>query len=352
MIEAGRRELRRVRESAEAWPELRDDVRRATVLWALQYDRQPGDLALVRWLAAEEVRCRRSDGFQGLTDEAELAGFLLAEYRQVEDVWTQWELKRANFDTWCGYDVEHLFAAGVQTTIDFVRGSGHPYQKEVLERLLDEDGEPAMSEDDIAEWADDRRARFPADPAAEDPLTWVERAKVTGDRVLAREWLDRWSANRPRDRGTLSQLRYQLADLDAFAEAAAAQRELAGFADSAWDRASAWQDLAGLERQAGDLGAAWTALRECGRALDDVSGWTEVGLGRMFVHELFQLAAAAGDDLAGVVFAEADRQAAIVPRLPVVVLRDAVAAAQQAGDQDRAGHYERLRDAEQARIDA
>ncbi|BEL06815.1 hypothetical protein Q0Z83_050060 [Actinoplanes sichuanensis] len=351
MIEAGRRELRRMRESAEAWPELRDEVRRAQVLWALQYDRRPEDLALVRWLAAEEARCRREGGFQGLTEGVELAGFLLAEYRQVEDVWTQWELKRADFDTWCGYDVEHLVAAGVQATIDFVRGSVHPYQQEVLERLLDDDGEPELSEEDVAEWAEQRRLWFPADPADEDPLTWAERARLVGDKALAREWLDRWSAGRPRDRDTLSRLRYQLADLDAFAEAAAAQRELVTFADSDWDRASAWQDLAGLERRAGDLGAAWAALRESGRAIDDVPGWTEVGLGRMFVHQLFLLAAAAGDDLAGPVFAEADRRAAVVPRLPVVVLRDAVTAALRVGDRGRVAHYERLRDAEQDRID-
>jgi hypothetical protein len=364
-MKEARRELERMRRSAAAWQELRYEratgadgydcdgnaVRRAVVLWALQYDRRLEDLSLVRWLVEQEARCRREAPYQGLTEQTELAGFLLAEYRQVEDVWLHWVIKQANFDTWCGYDLEHLFAAGVQDTVVFVRSSEHPCRDEVLERLLDEDDQPCVSEENLAEWAQHERARFPADPAVEDPLTWVERAKLTGDRPLARRWLDRWAVGRQRDKGTLSQLRYQLADLGAFAEAAAAQRESLVFVDSAWDSASAWQALAGLERQAGDYRAAWAALQECRRALDDVSGWRSVGLGRMYVDELFLLAGAASRELAEAVFAEADRQARAVPGLPLAVLQAAVEAADKAGNRAEAERYQSLRDAEQQRIE-
>ncbi|WP_169804619.1 hypothetical protein [Micromonospora maris] len=260
-------------------------------------------------------------------------------------------MKRANFDTWCGYDIEHLFAAGVQATVGFVRDSAHAERNDVLERLLDEAGEPHVSEEDLAEWAQRERSRFPADPAAEDPLRWVQRAKLMGEGELARRWLDRWAAGRQRDKSTLSQLRYQLADLGAFAEAAKAQRESIQFADNPWDSASAWQSLAQLERQAGGHRAAWEALRACRRALDGVAGWTAVGLGRMYVEELFLLAGSADAELADVVFAEADRQARQVPGLPLVVLQAAAEAAGKIGNQARAEHYLKLRDAEQRRID-
>jgi hypothetical protein len=364
-MESARRELERMRGSSGAWQELRyeratdadgDDcdgnaVPRAKVLWALQYDRRPDDLPLVRWLAEQEALCRGEAPFQGLSEEVELAGFLLAEYRQVEDVWLHWEIKRANFDTWCGYDLEHLFAAGVQVTTAFVRDSGHTDRDAALERLLDEEGRPWVSEEGLAKWSQRKRSRFPADPAAEEPLTWVERAELTGDRELARQELDRWAAGRGRDKDTLSLLRHYLADLGAFAEAARAQRESLAFIGDVRDSASAWQTLAGLERQAGDHHAAWEALRECRRALDGVSRWSEVGLGRMYVEELFLLAGSAEGELAGEVFAEADRQARDVPRLPLVVLRTAAEAAVKIGDQTRAGHYRKLRDAERQRID-
>lgn len=290
-MEAAQCELERMRRSSGEWEELRYEratgadghdcdrnaVRRAKALWALQYDRKTDDLPLIRWLAEQEARCRHEAPFQGLSEETELAGFLLAEHRQVEDVWLHWEIKRANFDTWCGYDLEYLFAAGVRATIAFVRDSGHADQDSVLELLLDGEGRSCVSEEGLAEWSQRQRSRFPTDPADEDPLTWVERAKLAGDRELALRELARWAAGRQRDKATLAQLRYQLADLEAYAEAARVQRESLVYADTPWDSASAWQTLAGLERRAGDHHAAWEALRECRRALDGVSGWTEVG---------------------------------------------------------------------------
>ncbi|WP_340684994.1 hypothetical protein LCL61_00435 [Amycolatopsis coloradensis] len=365
MMESARRELERMRGSSGAWRELRYEratdadgeardgnaVRRAKVLWALQYDRRPEDLPLVRWLAGQEASCRHEAPFQGLSEETELAGFLLAEYRQVEDVWLHWEIKVANFDTWCGYDLEHLFAAGVRATTAFVRGSGHADRDAVLERLLDEAGRPCVSEEGLAKWSQRKRSHFPADPAAEDPVTWVERAHLTGDRELTRRELDRWAAGRDRDKETLGRLRYYLAGLGAFAEAARAQRASLAFAVDDRDSASAWQTLAGLERQAGDHHAAWEALCECRRALEGVSGWSEVGLGRMYVEELFLLAGSAEGEFAEAVFAEADRRARDVPGLPLVVLQSAAEAADKVGDQTKAGYYRKLRDAERQRID-
>ncbi|TDB97039.1 hypothetical protein E1091_08810 [Micromonospora fluostatini] len=364
-MEAARHELDRMRSSSTVWQELRYEratgadgydydghaARRAMVLWALQYDRRAEDLPLVRWMAEQEAICRGEAPFQGLSEETELAGFLLAEQQWVEDVWLHWEIKRANFDTWCGYDVEHLFAAGVRATVDVVRASEHTGRNDVLGRLLTGDGQPAVSEEDMAQWRQRKRLRFPADPSAEDPLCWVHRATLIGDGPLARRWLDRWASGRQRDKSTLSQLRYWLADLGAFAEAAVAQRESLVFADSPWASASAWQSLAQLERQAGDHHAAWEALRECRRVLDGVAGWTTAGLGRMYVQELFLLAGAADRTLAEVVFVEADRQAVQVPGLPLVVLQAATDAADRLGDQPRTEYYQNLRDAERQRID-
>ncbi|PXX54876.1 hypothetical protein DFR70_12217 [Nocardia tenerifensis] len=364
-MEAVRRELVRMRESPALWRELRYErardgdgyvcdrnvARRAKVLWALQYDHRPEDVALVRWLAEQEACCRREAPFQGLSEETRLAGFLLADYRQVADVWLHWEIKRANFDTWAGYDLEHLFAAGVGETVAFVRESGHADRDAVLGLLLDEQGRARVSAEELAQWRQSQRSSFPVDPAGEDPLTWVERAKLVGDRGLARRELDRWMGGQARDDATLSVLCHQLAALGAYAEAAQAQRERLVYADSPWDSASAYRSLAGLERQAGDHRAARDALRLCRRALDGVPGWSMVGLGRMYVEELFLLAGAAEGALAEAVFAEADHQAREVPGLPMVVLRAAAEAAGKIGDETNAERYQQLCDAERARID-
>lgn len=334
-----------MRESADAWQELRyeagadggdaNEVPRAELLWALQYERRPDDLPLLRFLAEQEALCRRHAPFQGLGEQTALAGFLLAEHRRVEDVWRQYEIKRANFDTLLGYDVEHVLAAGVRVTLDHLRASDHPDREEALEYLLRAD----VEEERLEEWARERRAWFPEDPAAEDPLTWFDRALLTGRKELARAELDRWARGRERDESTLRSLCFYLKALGEFAEAARVQRECLGFASGDWDRASAWQTLAGLERQAGNHAAAWEALRECRAALDGVPDWREFGLGRSHVEELFLLAGAAEPGLAAEVFAEAQRQARDVPRLPPVVLRAAAEAALHVGDEAALERY-------------
>src|SRR4051794_4237410 len=162
VMDAARQELARVRDSA-AWPELgfeaavgadgyaydRNAVLRAKVLWALQYDHGPDDLPLVRWIAEQEARCRHEAPFQGMSEETELAGFLLASLGRIEDVWLHWQIKRANFDTWCGYDMQYMLGAGVTATVDFVRASDHADRDAVLERLLDADGEPHVDDDEL-----------------------------------------------------------------------------------------------------------------------------------------------------------------------------------------------------------
>jgi hypothetical protein len=91
-----------------------------------------------------------------------------------------------------------------------------------------------------------------------------------------------------------------------------------------------------FQRRARDHDAAWATLRACGETLAEVVDWQEVGLGRIYVEELFTFARDAPTDLARIVFAEAERVAPQVPRLPPVVFD---AAAERIGAIDRATAY-------------
>ncbi|MFI9814518.1 hypothetical protein [Saccharothrix variisporea] len=333
MIELARTALARAR--------LGDVEDRPLVLWGLQYDLRPDDHDLVRTLAAAEAEDRADDDFQGHTEESELVGFLLASYRDVTDVWLHWDLKRANFDTWSGYDVEYVVAAGVAETLEFVRASDHPERDAVLERLAD------VGEVDLARWWRRKQSWFPADPADENPLTWSDRAARLGRHADARTWLDLWSQGRDRNEETLTVLRGRYADLGAHAEAAAAQRDLLAFARDAWGTASALKTLARHERLAGRHDAAWSALWDCAAALADVPEWREFGLGRHYAEELFALARDASGDLARTAFETADR--ADVPGLALVTLRIAADAAAKVGLREE--HYRTARDAEAHRVE-
>ncbi|MFB9726364.1 hypothetical protein [Haloechinothrix salitolerans] len=356
-MESARDELARLRQNRSGWQELRYDeavgadgyaydtamARRAKVLWALQYDRRADDHDLLRHIAEQEAVCRRKAPLAGLSDEARLAGFLLAEHGEIEDVWTQWAIKRANFDTTTGYDVEHLLAAGVAATIEYVRASDHEDKDALLKQVLDRRGEPIVTEDELAAWFERKSRQFPTDPDAEDPMTWVERARLVGDVDAARDYLARWADGRARDQSTLSQLRYHQSAVGDYAAAAQTQEEYLSLLGTPRDLAVNWCTLAEFRRRAGQYEAALAALRQCGRVIVDVPNWEQYAMGRTYVKELVLLALAADVQLASAVFAEADGVASAVPRLPATMLAATAEAAERTGHHLRAEHYrERL----------
>jgi len=193
ILARARAELAGVRGAPQTWTTLdvdpvdggtdRNEVRRALVLWALQYDRRAEDLPLLRRLVEQEAAWRRAAG-SGLGEDAALAGYLLARHRCVEDVWRHWALKGANFDAWCAYDGQYLVAAGVPETIEHVRASDHP-ERDPLLRYLPTALHPADVAD-LPGWWEWKATWFPDDPAAEVEHTWRERAELLGDQGLGR----------------------------------------------------------------------------------------------------------------------------------------------------------------------
>lgn len=187
MIERARAALAGARK-AGMWPDLayvedkdpdgydRDGNagRRALVLWGLQYDWRADELPFHRFLAEQEALCRENAPMGGAGDEYDIAGYLLARHRLVEDVWRQWRLKNANSDTYYAYDVEALAVAGVAETVAYVRASDHPDRDDVLARLL---REPVVTDEAVTRYFARKARWYPADPDEESAGTWEQRAE-------------------------------------------------------------------------------------------------------------------------------------------------------------------------------
>jgi hypothetical protein len=183
VIERARAALAAARERT-GWPDLAylpatndTDVnvgRRALVLWGMQYDWRAADLPLHRFLAEQEALYRANVAGAGSSDELELAGYLLARHRQVEDVWRHWDLKMANFDTSFAYDVEALVVAGVAVTLAYVRSATHPERDDVLTRLT---REPVVTDESVERYFARKARWFPPDPDGGHPDTWRHRAE-------------------------------------------------------------------------------------------------------------------------------------------------------------------------------
>jgi hypothetical protein len=97
--------------------------------------RRPGpvDIDFARFLLVQETH---SHGHSwGFRQSIEIAAILVAEHRQVQDVWLLWEAVWRSFDTWGIMPHQLLYAAGVERTWRHATDSDHPQRDLLLEDL-------------------------------------------------------------------------------------------------------------------------------------------------------------------------------------------------------------------------
>ncbi|WP_327031727.1 hypothetical protein [Micromonospora ureilytica] len=316
----------------------RNRAARFAVLWALQYDRRPHDLPLLRFLLQQQTTYYREAVRGGLAPDLTLAGFLVAEHRQVDDLWLHWDAKNISFDTALGYHLYHLLTAGIAASIEAVQASSHPDRDRILKDITSGRHTDAA----VEEWLDQQRKRFPADPADEGLKAWAHHAARLGEREASRLFMTEWAAGEPRTDTTLNTLQFHLAQLGYVAKAVKVQKEAIALSDS-WPgaKASKLLTLARLQRQTGDFAGAWQTLQEVQRVLPPDKQDFEQGKWRHFVKECFLLVPIAPDPSAAArLLAASERDLQGIPRLWMDgVLDAAVAAAAHTGDPQALHRY-------------
>jgi hypothetical protein len=263
---------------------------RSGLLWALQYDRRPADLPLLRLLLDQELAEPRGPVPNA---DLELAAFLLAEHRRSEDV--------------------AAIVAAVQPEVP------------------------------LEEWLADRKAKFPTDPAEENLASWSHHAARLGERETARLFLLGWADSVSRTERVLNMLQFHLANLGFLDEAIAAQQE--AIAISVFQeppaKISRLLTLARLQRRNHDFQDARRTLLAIEAALPyDKHGFEHPW--RSFVKELFLLVPEAPDSATARRLLEAaDQNLQDIPRLwKDEILDAAIAAAEHVGE--NLHHYEAL----------
>ena len=348
LLQAPRRDLDRARRDPATWTEFacvaghdtegrafdRNRAARFGVIWALQYDRRDQDLPLLRFLLNEHVAYYREVVPAGLASDLPLAGFLLAERRQVEDIWLHWQAKSISFDTALGYHLFHLLTPGVAAVIAEVRASSHPDRDRILGFI-----DPARHTDAaVEEWLSEQRERFPSAPGSENLKTWAHYAAGLGKGEASRLFMLRWAESQPRTWSTLNTLQFHLAQLGYVREAVAVQKEavvVAGTSEGSM-KASSLLTLARLQQRAGDFQEALRTLHETEAVLPgDKSGFGQ-GLWRHYLKECFLLTPSLPDEAtARGLLTTASQHLQEVPRLWMDgILPAALAAAEHLRDAD------------------
>ena len=297
----------------------RNRAARFGVLWAAQYDRRPEDLPLLRFLLEQEIVRYREVVPVGLAPDLELAGLLVAEHRQLQDVWLHWQAKDISFDTALGYRTFYLLTAGVAATIAAIHASDHPDRDRMLREITEarnRDGTPRFTDAAVDTWLAGQRVRFPDDPDVESLRTWANHAARLGDRETSRRFILQWADTQTRTEQPLNSLQFHLAGLGFLDEAIQVQTEAVAVSDPGSGKASKLLALVKLHRHAGNFTDARRALHDCGEIMPTDRFWKEAGLWRYFVKEHFLLVPMAPDEeTAQRLLLEGDEQMRGVTRL-------------------------------------
>ncbi|MEU9803304.1 hypothetical protein [Streptomyces sp. NPDC051000] len=218
VLAPGRADLVRMRADQDCWNTIANDpVRRATALRAAQYDRQPGDLQLLRALLRQEAADR------GNTPELRLAAVLVGLHGMAEDHAMLRALREADPDV-------HF----------------------LLDGFPDCPGALAQWAADI-DWSD-----YGRDPHDAYDLTWTALARRQGRTELARAALIRiLDGTGPRDEVLLGGIAREFEALGDLGQAIRARRLHASLQDDADRHGSALVDLACLQRRHSEVAAAW-----------------------------------------------------------------------------------------------
>jgi hypothetical protein len=356
LLRGPRTALERARQDRATWADLaysgvqvtgegpvtdRNSAARFAVLWALQYDRRPQDLPLLRFLLQQQTTYYREAVPSGMAPDLTLAGLLVAEHRQVEDLWLHWDAKNISFDTAMGYHLYHLLTAGTAASAEAVQASSHPDR----DRILGDITSARHTDAAVEEWLDQQRTRFPAEPAEEGLKEWAYHAARLGEREASRLFMTEWAAGEPRSDTILNTLQFHLAHLGYLNEAVDVQKEAVAL-DGSWSGAkgSKLLTLARLQRRTDDFAGAWQTLQEAQRLLPSDKHGFEQGKWRHFVKECFLLVPIAPDtSTAQRLLAASEQDLQGIPRLWMDgVLDAAIAAAEHVGDPQALHRYSEL----------
>ncbi|WP_124726783.1 hypothetical protein [Staphylospora marina] len=351
-----------IRKSRDLWNEfayLKDSdskqdlnvKKRYALAIELHYHWKPDDdYELVKFLMKNEVVSRRNDPYSGSADSLILISYLLARYRKPENVWLFEEAKFADFDTYCGYDVQFLFSAGVEATCRYLERHGitedRPYLFENRDHLRS-----ICTEEDIEKFFYELSLRFPTRIEDERVETLFDRAIIFGDDQEA-ERLFRLME----EAGEISDasLYYYAKKIKNYDKAIHYRRKSLKTSTKEWDQASLLQDIAELYCLKGEYANAFNTALTWEPLLKHLN-WKETGLGRSLIETLLDISLGLHEEddrkLSVTAFEKADSMLKKSKNITILLLEKAVLCSEKLGFSDLQRYYRRLLNAERKRIE-
>lgn len=259
-------------------------MKRYALAIALQYDNRPEDKELIKFLMENEVESRINDPYQGVGDSLNLISYLLAKFKDVENVWLFEKAKSANFDTSLGYDCEFIFSAGVEVTCNYLEENGlneDNYLYQFKDKLRD-----LYTEDDINRFFERMRSWFPERLEEESIETLFGRAIDFEDFKEAERLFSLMEHNEEND---VSTLYHRAKDIRNYEKAVFYKKKVLEKTQRTWDKVSALKDLVEMYLLCKDCFSAFETAKTWDGMLKDFDNWKDTGLGRMLTEHWFDI---------------------------------------------------------------
>lgn len=260
-------------------------MKRYALVIELQYSCNSNDKELIKFLMEHEVESRMNDPYQGIGESLNILSYLLAKFREPENVWLFEKAKCANFDTYCGYDSEFIFSAGVEATCNYLENQSitedHAYFFKNKDNLRE-----IYTESDIQKFFERMKQEFPDKKEEESTISLLTRA-IEFEDYEEGERLFRLLENE----GQLNAqaLYYYAKDIKNYEKAIYYQSKHLEKVEKTWDKVSSLRDIAILYCLSNDYNRAFETAKRWDEMLGELSSWKETGLGRMLTETWFDI---------------------------------------------------------------
>lgn len=282
--------LNNIREDKELWSEFKyssvdNYSKRYALAIELQYDLLPNDKELIKFLMENEIESRANDPFQGIGEALNLLSYLLASFRDPKNVWLFEKAKCANFDTFCGYDSEFIFSAGVEATCHYLdkhkitEDNHYLFERKDSLRTI-------FTEVHISEFFDKMKTNYPESITEESIESMLDRA-IQFENYNECERL--FALLEEQEQTNMEYLFYYAKAIRNYKKAVYYKTKQLETVKDAWNKASSLLNLATVYYLDSDYTNAYKSAKKWHWLLWQFKTWKKTGLGRMMAEAWYDI---------------------------------------------------------------
>lgn len=256
---------------------------RYALLLELQYDIQTQDEDLIRYLFKQEISASERNSTGGVSDSLILNAYLLAGFKNPDDIIFFYNAKHSNFDTSFVIDNEFMFYALKDKTEVFVKDNFPEIYDDLQEVYAQYNCNGALEE-----WWTRLSRDYPKQESNEDLYTLYKRNIYFKDYELAKKYLEQWNEVTLDSINKKSVLKYAYIELKEYSQVIELLKEELAASDSHWDNLSCYRDLLDFYTRTEQSKNALRTIDSIDKELEQFSDWKNVGLGTITIEQIFE----------------------------------------------------------------